>query len=96
MFLTDLGSLELSYRAKTYGRGFAFPCECGSPRSGPAPGKQPLRKDLQEVLFHQAGKRSSQVPGKESLLRGRRGSQPACVWKPVFGRNGLASTTGAL
>ena len=31
-----------------------------TPRSTPAPGKQLLRKDLQEPLFAQAGKRSSQ------------------------------------
>ena len=29
--------------------------------------------------------------GKASLLRARRGSQPACVWKPIFARNGLVS-----
>ena len=84
MFLTDLGSLELSYRAKTYGRGFAFPCECGSPSSGPAPGKQPLRKDLQEVLFSQAGEDAGCRQSKPPTEMKR---QPtgvclqACIWK---------------
>ena len=46
MFLTDLGTLELSWRAKTCGCGFAFPYEFGSLTSAPPPGKQPLRKYL--------------------------------------------------
>ena len=35
MFLTDLASLELSYRAKTCRFGFVFPCEFGFPKSAP-------------------------------------------------------------
>ena len=76
-------------QSKDFSMWFPFPCAFGSPGSGPAPWKQPLRKDLQEPLFPQAGKRSSQEAGIASLLRARRGSQPACVWRPVFGRNGL-------
>ena len=75
---------------------FSFPCAFGSPGSAPAPWKQPLRKDLQAPLFPQAGKRSSQEAGQASLLRARRGSQPACVCKPLFARNGLASPEGDL
>ena len=83
MFLTDLGSLVLSYRTKgmkqSCGCGSAFPCECESPTSVPGSGEIALRKDLQEVLFPQAGKWSLQDAGKASLLRGRRGNHPACV-----------------
>ena len=75
---------------------FSFPCAFGSPGSAPAPWKQPLSKDLKELLIPQAGKRSSQEAGQASLLRARRGSQPACVCKPLFARNGLASPEGDL
>jgi hypothetical protein len=37
--------------------------------SHPAPGKQSLRKDLQEPLFAQVGKRSSQEEGKRTSCR---------------------------
>ena len=75
---------------------FSFPCAFGSPGSAPAPWKQPLSKDLQEPLIPQAGKWSSQAAGQASLLRARRGSQTACVCKPLFARNGLASPKGDL
>ena len=39
---------------------------------------------------------SPQEAGQASLLRARRGSQPACVRKPLFGRNWLASPKGGL
>ena len=48
------------------------------------------------TAFPQAGKRSSQQVGQASHLRASTGSQPACVWKPLFGRNGLASPKGDL
>ena len=67
-----------------------------APGSAPAPWKQPLRKDLQEPLFPEAGKWSSQEAGKASLLRARSSSQPAWIWKSLFGRNGLASPKGDL
>ena len=54
-----------------------------------AQGQLPLRKELQEALFQEAGTGCSQDAGKASLLRGRRGSHPACVCKPLFGRNRL-------
>ena len=38
-------------QSKDFSMWFAFPCQYGSPSSAPAPGKQPLRKDLQEPLF---------------------------------------------
>ena len=44
-----------------------------TPRSAPAPRKQPLRKDLQEPLFAQAGKRSSQEARQASLPQGKIG-----------------------
>ena len=91
MFLTDLGSLEHSYRNETCRCGFPFPYECGFPCSTPAPGKQTLRKELEEPPFLQDGNHISQDWGKVNLLRTRRGSKPACVWKPLFARNGLAS-----
>ena len=75
---------------------FSFPCAFGSPGSAPAPWKQPLSKDLQEPHIPQAGKWSPQAAGQASLLRARRGSQPACVCKPLFARNGLASPEGDL
>ena len=75
---------------------FSFPQAFASPGPAPAPWKQPLRKDLKELLIPQAGKRSSQEAGQASLLRARRGSQPACVCKPLFARNGLASPEGDL
>ena len=34
---------------------FFFPCAFGAPGSAPAPWKQPLRKDLQDPLFPEAG-----------------------------------------
>ena len=43
------------------------------------------------TAFPPGRKRSSQKAEKASLLRTGRGSQPACVWKPLFGRNVLAS-----
>ena len=75
---------------------FSFPQAFASPGPAPAPWKQPLRKDLKELLIPQAGKRSSQEAGQASLLRARRGSQPACVCKPLFARNVLASPKGDL
>ena len=75
---------------------FSFPCAFGSPGSAPAPWKQPLSKDLQEPLIPQAGIWSSQAAGQASLLRARRGSQPACVCKPLFGSNGLILPKGDL
>ena len=58
---------------------FSFPWAFASLGPAPAPWKQPLRKDLKELLIPQAGKWSSQEAGQASLLRARRGSQPACV-----------------
>ena len=75
---------------------FCFLCMCGSPGITSAPWKQPLSKDLQDLLFPHAGNQGSQEAGIASLLQARRGSQPACVWKPVFARNGLASPEGDL
>ena len=40
------------------------------------------------TTFPPGGKRSSQEAEQASLLRASRGSQLACVWKPLFGRNG--------
>ena len=48
------------------------------------------------TTFPPGGKRSSQEAEQASLLRASTGSQPACVWKPLFGRNGLASPKGDL
>ena len=48
------------------------------------------------TTFPPGGKRSSQEAEQASLLRASRGSQLACVWKPLFGRNGLASPKGDL
>ena len=48
------------------------------------------------TAFPPGRKRSSQKAEKASLLRARRGSQPACVCKPLFARNGLASPKGDL
>ena len=48
---------------------FSFSCAFGSPGSAPAPWKQPLRKDLQEPLFAQVGKRSSREEGKRTSCR---------------------------
>ena len=100
MFLTDLGSLELSYRVVGWTRRvhvvLPLPVGVGHLTHPQARGKQPLRKDLQEALFPQAWKWSSQDAGKASPLQGRRGSQPASVCEPVFGRNRLAFPTGEL
>ena len=41
--------------------------------TAPTPWKQPLRKDLQELLSAQAGKRCSQEVRQASLLKGNRG-----------------------
>ena len=38
---------------------FSFPCSFGSPGSAPAPWIKSLRKDLQDPLFPEAGKRGS-------------------------------------
>ena len=51
-----LESKDLSMR-------FSLPLCVWAPGSAPAPWKQPLRKDLQEPLIPQAGKRSSQEVG---------------------------------
>ena len=67
MFLTDLGSLDLYYTAKTCGCGFAFPCECGSPTSAPgsgetAPEKRPKKHFLGRLISRvcrMQGKRAS-------------------------------------
>ena len=52
---------------------FFLPLWDGSPRSTPALGIEPLRKDLQEPLFAQAGKRSSQEARQASLPQGKIG-----------------------
>ena len=96
MFLTDLGSLELSYRAVGWNRHVHVVLPLPVSVGPLAQGKQPLRKDLQEVLFPQAWKWSSQDAGKMSLLQGKRGSQPVSVCKPLFGKNRLAFPTGEL
>ena len=46
----------------------------GTPRSDPAPGKQPLRKNLQEQLCAQAG--TKRGPGLGSFSRADRGIGP--------------------
>ena len=43
------------------------------PEVRPSSRKQPLRKDLQEPLFAQAGKRSSQEARQARLPQGKRG-----------------------
>ena len=52
---------------------FFLPLWVGSPRSATPPGKLSLRKDLQEPLFAQAGKRSSQEARQASLPQGKIG-----------------------
>ena len=86
IFLTDWGSLELSYRAKTSPCGFAFPCQYASPSSGLAREKQPLRKYLQEALFppawevHVTGGSESEPPaGKKRHPVGP--CLEASIWK---------------
>ena len=100
MFLTDLGSLELYYRAVAWNRHvhvvLPLPVCVGHLTHPQAQGKQPLRKDLQEALFPQAWKWSLQDVEKASILQGKRGSQPVNVCEPVFGRNRLAFPTGEL
>ena len=91
-----LGSLELYYRAKTCECVFGLslcvwvPSRCLSSGEA-APEKRPPGSALPpglEVEFTQCG--------EASLLWGRRVSNPACVYKPLFGRTLLASTTGEL
>ena len=99
MFLTDLGSLELSYRAVGWTRHVhvVLPLPmCVGYLACPQAQRKQQRKDLQEALFPQAWKWSSQDAGKASPLQGRRGSQLVSVCKPVFGRNRLAFPTGEL
>ena len=67
--------------------GSAFACECGSLSSSPALGEGVLREDLPKVLFSLAWKQRAWDVGKESLLQGRSGSQPASVCKPAFLRH---------
>ena len=63
---------------------------------GPSSEETAPEKRSPRTAFPQAGKRSSQQVGQASHLRASTGSQPACVWKPLFGRNGLASPKGDL
>ena len=63
----------------------------------PAPRKKPLRKHLQELLFVQTGKRSSQKARQASLLQRKRGLTapwrsrlPECV-RPDWCLTGLSS-----
>ena len=59
-------------------------------------GNSPWEKISKNHVFPQPWKCTSQEVQKASLLRARRGTQSACVWKPLFGRNGLASPKGDL
>ena len=76
---------------------FCLPLWVGPPRSDPAPGKQPLRKNLQEQLCAQAGKCSSQEARQASLLQGKRGltapGRSGCksVWDLTCALLGLSS-----
>lgn len=71
MFLTDLGSRELSYGAKGMeqmcGYGTAFPGEFGSPTSAPASGETAPGKRLPTSTF---------PAGWEAEFAGCRGSKP--------------------
>ena len=91
-----LGSLVLSYRAKRCGCGFGLPpCvwvpDCNPNSEETAPEKRPPGSALSAGLEAEFTQR-----GEASLLWGRRGSKPMCVYKPLFGRTVLASTTGQL
>ena len=73
-------------QSKDFSMWFPFPCAFGSPGSGPAPWKQPLRKDLQEPLFppawevHFTGGEESEPPaGKKRHPIGL--CLEASIWK---------------
>ena len=94
MFLTDRLTRALLGAKRC--EDLLYPVSVGPLPRPQAQGKQPLRKDLKEALFRQAGKWSSQDVGKVSLLCRSRSSKLACLCKPVFGRKGLASKMGDL
>ena len=60
------------------GGGFAFPCECGATPYGPKHRERelPLRKELQEALFLEAGTGSTQHWGKRAFF----GEEEAATW----------------
>ena len=58
---------------------FCFSCAFGSSGSAPAPWKQPLRKDLQERLFPQAGSGVRRKRNKQACL-----GQVEAANRPVF------------
>ena len=62
-----------------------FPCVFGFPPAASAQGKQPLRKDLQEVLYPLAWKRRSQMRGSKPSLGKKKPPTSVCVqafiWK---------------
>ena len=87
MFLTDLGSLELSYRAKTCGCGFAFPCECGPLAQPQLQGKSPWEKTFKKCFSHTLARGVHKMWGQRAPSRKKR--QPsslcfqACIWKDL-------------
>jgi len=58
---------------------FSFSCAFGSPGSAPAPWKQPLRKDLPEPLFPQAGSGVRRKRNKQACS-----GQVEAANRPVF------------
>ena len=56
---------------------WAFPHVFELPTTAPAQGNQPLRKDLQEALFAQAWKPSSQQAGKRTSF----GEEEKAHWR---------------
>ena len=58
---------------------FSFSCAFGSPGSAPAPWKQPLRKDLPEPLFPQAGSGVRRKQNKQACS-----GQVEAANRPVF------------
>ena len=99
MFLTDLGSLELSYNAEGLKRHVhvVVPLSVSvGPLAHPQAQGKPALKDLQKAFFPQSWKWSSQDVGNTSLHQGRSGRQPVSVCKPVFARNWLGVPAGEL
>ena len=83
-------------QSKDWSMWFCLPLCVWVPGLGPSSVETSHEKRSPRSTFLPGWEAELQEAGKASLLRARRGSQTACVWKPQFGNNGLILPKGDL